>query len=237
MLGGLPLDGLAVRLGAACLDLNGVEHVAPLADHVEAWLLEDGDGEVEAFNAFNEARDNFQIVFDECHTLWQKITSGRVAQGPGKSWRSAWAKLRAMMKAAFHDIAGGQKQCLTEEQRQELATEVRFLYRKIKWDASVVPSERKRELCRKGAWSHWVQCMLQKQKTEFLNHLYALTQAVADVACWTQMLDDLLMRDDLSEDARHAQVNLLETELDNGWSAIWEVTRAAETFATQPARY
>lgn len=31
----MPLDGLAVRINAAGLDLNGVEHIAPLADHKE----------------------------------------------------------------------------------------------------------------------------------------------------------------------------------------------------------
>ena len=38
---GLPLDGLTVGCKAAGFDLCGVQRIAPLADHVEAGLLED----------------------------------------------------------------------------------------------------------------------------------------------------------------------------------------------------
>ena len=42
VLGGLPLDSLAVGLSGTGLDLNGVEHPAPFGDQTEAGLLEDG---------------------------------------------------------------------------------------------------------------------------------------------------------------------------------------------------
>lgn len=73
------------------------------------------DGEVQALQAFNEMQERFQIVFDECRNLWQKTDqgSGSVDAGTRKSWRSAWGKLQVELKAAFHDIASGQSQCLT----------------------------------------------------------------------------------------------------------------------------
>lgn len=72
-----------------------------------------------------------------------------------------------------------------------------------------------------------------KTRKKIENHLHALTQAVADVVCWSQVLDELLCRDVLPEEARHAQVNLTQTELDNAWRKIREVILDAQTFATQ----
>ena len=45
MLGGVPLNGFAIRFNAAGLDLYGVQRIPPLAEHVETRLLEDGQGE------------------------------------------------------------------------------------------------------------------------------------------------------------------------------------------------
>jgi len=45
VLGGVPLNGFAIRFNAAGLDLYGVQRIPPLAEHVETRLLEDGQGE------------------------------------------------------------------------------------------------------------------------------------------------------------------------------------------------
>jgi hypothetical protein len=45
----VPLNGFAIRINAAGLDLYGVQRIAPLADQVEAGLPEDWGGDVEAF--------------------------------------------------------------------------------------------------------------------------------------------------------------------------------------------
>ena len=49
MLGGVPLNGFAIRFNAAGLDLYGVQRIPPLAEHVETRLLEDGQGDIKAF--------------------------------------------------------------------------------------------------------------------------------------------------------------------------------------------